>query len=492
MMVPLDIAPGVYRNATPYSAGARWFDTNLVRWIDGLMVPVGGWERFSASPITGTCRGLFAWKANNGSAWLAVGTSDKLYVHEGGTLSDVTPAGFVPGQTVARPGRGYGAGPYGRGLYGRPRQDTSGLVLDAATWSFDAWGQNLVACSTSDGKLYEWTLSTALPAAVIANAPTQCRGVLVSEQRHLIALGASGDGRKVQWSDSEDNTDWTPSQTNQAGDFLLNSTGLLRTAVKTRGETLLLTSNDAHVMRFIGYPLVFSFERVGSNCGVAGPNAAAAIEGGVAWMGPDGRFYAYDGAVQPVNCDVQQWVDEEFKKLGQSEVYAGTLAEKGEVWWYFPTATVTKYVVWNYRSNVWSIGELDRVAWLDRGAWKFPVGAGSDGHLYQHEQGFLADGVSRVGSVYAESGALELSGRIVDVMQVLPDEKTQGDVTITFKTRYTPTGPESTFGPYAVRADGYTDTRVSGRQAKVRIDAVRDAAFAVGRFRADVVESGDR
>ena len=97
-----------------------------------------------------------------------------------------------------------------------------------------------------------------------------------------------------------------------------------------------------------------------------------------------------------------------------------------------------------------------------------------------------------MGTVYAESGALELGGKVADILQVLPDEKTQGDVTITFKTRYTPTGPETTYGPYAVRTDGYTDTRVSGRQAKVRIDAVRDAAWAVGRFRADVVQSGDR
>jgi hypothetical protein len=106
-------------------------------------------------------------------------------------------------------------------------------------------------------------------------------------------------------------------------------------------------------MRYIGYPLVYSFERVGSNCGVAGPNAAVAIEGGAMWMGPDARFYLYDGSVRNIPCDVETWVAEQFKKLGQSEVYAGTLAEQGEVWWFFPTETVTRYVMFNYRAQTW-------------------------------------------------------------------------------------------------------------------------------------------
>jgi len=494
VFVKLAIPPGVYRNATPYSAGPRWYDVNLVRWIDGALLPIGGWQKFSVAPVVGTCRGLFAWKDNSADAWLTVGTSDRLYVHEGGTLTDITPVGFVPGQTSAQPGRGFGTGQFGRGLYGTPRLTGSGLVLDAATWSFDTWGEYLVACSTSDGKLYEWRLITANPAQVIANAPTQNRGVFVSEQRHLVAIGADGDGRKVQWSHSENNTLWAPDATNQAGDFLLNSTGLLRCAVKTRGETLLLTSNDAHTMRYIGYPLVFSFERVGTNCGVAGPNAAANVEGGVVWMGPDARFYAYDGALRNIPCEVESWVDTEFKKLGQSEVYAGTLAEKGEIWWFFPTAAVTKYVIFNYRSNTWSIGELDRLAWIDRGAWKYPVGVSSAGDLFQHETGLTDSGETRVGQIYAESGALELGNGdlTADVLQVLPDEKTRGDVSILFKAAFTPNGNEFVYGPYTVRPDGYTDTRASGRQLKLRIAPVTDSDWQVGTFRAEVRQSGGR
>ena len=487
-LVKLEIAPGVYRNATPYQGSARWYDTNLVRWVDGLMMPVGGWQKFSQTQLVGTCRGLFSWRDNSGFRWLAIGTNSRLYVHDDGELINITPTGFSAGGGTSALGYGYGVGPYSDSTYGTPRVVDSGLVLDAATWSFDAWGENLVGCCTSDGKLYEWAPDDA-QAAVIANAPTQNAGVLVSEQRHLIALGAGGDPRRVAWSDAEDNTDWTPSSTNQAGDFLLNTAGHIKSAVKVRGEIIILTSVDVHAMRFIGSPLVFQFERIGTNCGTAGPKADVFLDSGLAWFGSDARIYLYNGVVQQVPCDVQDWLEEQFDKLRASEVYGGTLSEHGEAWWFFPANDgETKYVIWNYRTNLWSIGELDRTAWLDRGVWRYPIGVSSDGYLYQHEDGMTDSGQSRVGTIYAESGGMEIApgDRIADIMQVIPDEGTNGDVRVTFKCKYTPNGTETTYGPYTVRSDGYTDTRASGRQAKLRIEAVEDSDWRVGTFRADV------
>ena len=98
MLVRLDIPPGVYRNGTKYQSGNRWYDSNLVRWIDGTMMPVGGWQKFSTSPVNGTCRGLFAWQDNLGYRWRAIGTNSRLYVHDEGALSNITPVGFTVGR----------------------------------------------------------------------------------------------------------------------------------------------------------------------------------------------------------------------------------------------------------------------------------------------------------------------------------------------------------------------------------------------------------
>lgn len=494
-LIKLAIPPGVYRNSTDYTAGLRWHDVNLVRWIDGTLAPVGGWQLFSITPVTGSCRGLFAWRDNEADAWLAVGTNEKLYVLGDGNIADITPAGFTEGYGTSLPGLGYGAVDYGEQTYGTARTGESSLVLDAATWSFDSWGENLVACATNDGKLYEWSLNTSTPAQVISNAPVFNRACLVSEQRHLIALGASGDPRLIKWSDAEDNTDWVPSSVNQAGDWLLNTQGLIRCGIKTRGEILILTSADAHSMRFIGSPLVFSFDRVGSNCGIAGPNAVVALDGGAGWFGTDGTIYAYDGAVRPVPCDVQDWIRENYDKLKSAQVYGGSLSEQNEVWWYFPALDGTiKYVIYNYQTNTWSIGSLDRTAWLDRGVWRYPVAVSSDGYLYQHEDGDTDSGDTRVGTIYAETGFGEIGegDNVLDIVQIIPDERTRGDVKVTLRTKYVPNGTESTFGPYVVRDDGYTDTRASGRQAKIKFEPVTDTDWRVGTYRADVKISGQR
>jgi hypothetical protein len=498
-LVKLEIPPGVYRNATAYQAGPRWYDANLVRWDDGVMLPVGGWQRITTTPMTGVCRSLMPWRTNGGLPYLAVGTNEKLYVHNNSGLVDITPEDFTPGRAGALPGLGYGTAEYGLDDYGTPRDGGSSLILDAATWTYDTWGQNLIACCNSDGDLYEWELSESTPAAPIPNAPQQCRGVLVTEQRHVMALGAGGDPKKVQWSDQENNELWAPAANNQAGDFLLSTTGQLRAGVKIRGEILLLTSEDAHVARFIGQPLIFSFERVGTDCGIISPSAHATIGSGAVWMGRTGNFYTYDGAVRTLPCDVGDYVLQTLDVVKGSQVTCGHLSERHEIWWFYPSVNSAdmdndSYVVWNYQENWWAIGSMQRTAWTDRGIWQYPVAASQDGHLYQHEQGYTASGQSRIGTVFAQSGAFGIGtgDRIGWVTQVMPDEKTQGDVSITLKARYTPTGSETTFGPYLVRADGYTDTRAQGREMKVRIDAIRDDAWRVGNFRAEVKPGGGR
>ena len=61
-------------------------------------------------------------------------------------------------------------------------------------------------------------------ATAVSGAPTNCQGVVVTNERHVVALGAGGDPRKVQWSSRETLTTWTPS-TNTAGDIQIPTGG---------------------------------------------------------------------------------------------------------------------------------------------------------------------------------------------------------------------------------------------------------------------------
>jgi len=49
-LMPIKIQPGFFRNATQYQAKNRWYNGNLVRFSEGRLRPIGGWQRLADSP----------------------------------------------------------------------------------------------------------------------------------------------------------------------------------------------------------------------------------------------------------------------------------------------------------------------------------------------------------------------------------------------------------------------------------------------------------
>ena len=50
-------------------------------------------------------------------------------------------------------------------------------------------------------------------------------------------------------------------------------------------------------MRFVGPPFTFSFQQVGTNCGLIGKNAAVEVDGTAYWMSENG-FFRYTGKLE--------------------------------------------------------------------------------------------------------------------------------------------------------------------------------------------------
>jgi len=498
-LVPIDLPPGVYKNGTRYQTSGRWFDCNLIRWVDGMMRPIGGWSRVTTAPIASKARTLFAWRTNSGGRWLAVGASRQLIVtRTDGLVYDVTPAGLAPGNDDAVEQLGYGGGNYGTSTYGTARP--GGTFLAPTTWQFDSWGDNLVGCARGDGKIYQWALNSGVPAALVSGAPTGCLGLIVSDQRHLVTFGAGGNRRKAQWSGKENNTLWAPAADNEAGSFEFQTSGEYMRSVRVRGQILVCTDVDAHVMNYIGQPYIFSRERVGLDCGLIGPNAITVAGSAAFWMG-DKKFWLFDGStVRPIECEVADHVFGSINLFQGTKIACGHNGAFGEVWWWYPSTGSNendRYVIYNYRENHWSIGSLplgERTAWHDRGVFPQTLAMGVDNHLYRHEEGWLDVDSTRINSIFAESGALELGNgdMIGHITQIIPDEQTRGEVSVRFESKFTPSGESYGFGPYLVRQDGYTDTRVSGRQVSMRLEPTVDDDFRVGKFRLDVKGGGNR
>ena len=78
----------------------------------------------------------------------------------------------------------------------------------------------------------------------------------------------------------------------------------------------------------------------------------------------------------------------------------------------------------------------------------------------------------------------------MSVTEMIPDEKTQGDVTVTFKTRFYPNGTERSYGAFSM--SNPTSLRFTGRQVKLRIDAANLGDWRVGINRLNVTAGGAR
>lgn len=491
-LIPIQLPPGVYRNGTELQSAGRWFDANLVRWFENTIRPVGGWRKRSDTAVTGKARGLLAWEDNDGDPWIAVGTHTKLWVYRvDGTIADITPAGFVAGDADASTKTGYGYAQYGTQPYGVERINLA-TISPATTWSLDSYGEYLVACSNKDGELYEWQLDFTTPtlAAPIANSPINCKAVMVTSERFVFALGAGGNPRKVQWCDQENNTVWTPTTLNQAGDFELVTAGALMAGKRVRGIHLLWTDDDCHSAQYIGQPFVYGFEKIGSGCGLIGAQAVAVVADTSAfWMSQSG-FWVYDGVVKPLQSDVSDYVFRNMNQSQSSKVYAVHNSQYGEVWWFYPSATsneIDSYVLYNYREGHWNIGQLSRTCGTGTGAFDKPLLVGVDGYLYEHEIG-----LANTGDIYAESGPFQIAAgdNIMSVREVIPDELNQGDVALTFSTRFYPNGDEQEFGPYSTANP--TSVRFSGRQIKMKLQQSQSADWRVGTMRLDAVAGGRR
>lgn len=493
---PISLPPGVLRSGTETQSAGRFYDTNLVRWLAGALQPIGGWVRLGTDSVSGVARAIRSWTDNLGAAKIAIGTHTKLYaVTRAGVLTDITPEGFTEGIADSDFAGGYGNGLYGRGAYGTPRNVTID-PNDVTVWSLDNFGENLVCCTADDGVIYEWALDPMTAAEPVTDAPS-ARAIVVTADRILMALGADGNPRKVQWSGQENDTDWTSTTTNYAGEFILQTAGKLMAGRRVRGGTLLLTSADVWLAEFLGQPLVYGFEQKGgAGTGIVSQGAIAVMDGeavpaSAVWMGQQG-FFAYNGYVQPLECEVADYVFRDINRAQISKVSAFHNADFGEVIFFYPSAGSIendRYVTWNYRENWWAIGHSGiRTAGTEKGPLRDPLAVSADGKIYRHETGLDYEGAEP----YAETGPFQIGqgDKVAQILKIIPDEKTLGDVDCTFYLKFEPEAVESTYGP--VTLTDYTDVRFTARSFRVRMTGTLLAPWRVGNFQLEGVQGGSR
>ena len=448
--------------------------------------------------------GMYSYKANNGEEILAIGTRAGVNVLYNDTWYDVTPSGFIGDDVITS--TGYGAYHYGVEDWGDERS-TSALNFDTKSFSFDNWGEHLVFCFAGDGKLYQWRPNAGggspdTIATAITNAPTGCQAVVVSNERHLIAIGAGGDPRKIAWSDREDNTNWTSTARNTAGDLQIPTGGKANYAVKWQNDIIIFTDVGINRLYYTGSPFVYGIQDAGVNCKAISARSITSAGGFLSWIS-ENSFFSFDGTLRELKSDVHDYIFDNIQVNTQKSTFGTHNIDFNEIWWFFPVGDVdqltpNKYVIWNYIDNVWSIGSIDRSCWVDQGVFNYPISCDSNGFVYEHDKRplFNSPGLDDNQVPFAVTGPLEIGNgdRLAQVNQILPDEESNSlpGITIGFTGKNTPLGTETDFGNFTFDTDGYTDARFTARQLSMKVTGSLTQDFQVGNIRLDIKPRGRR
>ena len=83
--------PGLNRDQTNYTNEGGWNECDKVRFRSGMPQKLGGWLKYTITPMVGVCRSLFNWITNGSENVMAAGTNVKVYVETGNNLYDITP-----------------------------------------------------------------------------------------------------------------------------------------------------------------------------------------------------------------------------------------------------------------------------------------------------------------------------------------------------------------------------------------------------------------
>jgi len=375
--------------------------------------PTTGTYTINARAATTGINQYYTGGAIDDSAALVTATSGDT--NTGGS-STVGAYQIQTGVDVTLFGNGWGAGVWSRGAW----NSRATIVVQSEIlrlWQHDTFGEDLIY-NIRNGPIFYWDASGGASQRGIflkdlngaQDSPIVAKQVIVSDvDRHVIAFGCNPLGSNVQdpllirFSAQENPADWRPLTTNTAGDLRIGSGTAIIQAVETRQEILVFTDQALHSMQFIGPPYTFGINRISENITIRSPNAAVAIGDAVYWMGKD-QFYVYNGNVNQLDCTVREKILRDINDDQLEKIFVGVNSGYQEIWWFYPSLTsndVDKYVVYNYDANIWYYGTLNRTAWVDRGVTDYPVAAGTDGILYNHE--YEADDQSGAAPVAIES-----------------------------------------------------------------------------------------
>lgn len=390
---------------------------------------------------------------------------------------------------------GFGAGLFSAGFYGVSGSGSAYTII--RQWFMDRWGQDLTA-NYPRSPIYIWVPpvaggnralaidTTNFPSATSPPSTVNVSFVMMPEQI-LVALGCDPNGggnqdpNLVRWTDVGDFTQWAATATNQAGSFRIPTGSRLVGGITGQTFGLIWTDEDLYVFNYIGFPLVFGFNRVAGGAGLISGRCRG-IAGSVIYWVSNNAIYMFDGAsAQVVPCPV--W-DNMFQNLDRVQIDKCHMAVNSwfqEIVIYFPSLSgdgeVDSYIRYNWRDKVWDYGDSSelfaRTCWHDTNELGPPIGVDLDAIIQQHEIATDADGQQMMEYVQSGYYAIDNGWLFTQIDKFITDFKWNNSTASLMYWILTidyPTDTPVSYGPFTATPSGppFETINAAGRMVAVR------------------------
>lgn len=236
----------------------------------------------------------------------------------------------------------------------------SGNYSSVNKWNFVQFGNTVIAANNIN-KLQGYTLgSSSTFNDLAANAPVAKYVTVVRDFVVAANLDSETNPATVQWSDINDESDWTVGATSQSDSQVIPDGGNIRGI--TGGEFgLILLDRSIVRMTYIGSPFFFQFDTIAKGIGCVEGNSVTKYGNVTYFLGEEG-FYSCDGSkVIPIGnekIDKWFWLNANPSKLNNMSATVDPF-RKIVIWNFETTFAKRGLMIYNWQVNKWAYGETD-------------------------------------------------------------------------------------------------------------------------------------
>jgi hypothetical protein len=232
----------------------------------------------------------------------------------------------------------------------------SGIVK----WNFTQFGNTIIAANNVN-KLQAYTLgSSSTFDDLSADAPVAEYVTVVRDFVVASSLDSGSNSNKVQWSNINDETNWTTGSASQSDYQIISDGGNIHGM--TGGEVGLIFLDRAIVrMSYIGSPLFFQFDTISRGVGCVEGNTVVQYGSMTYFLGADG-FYSCDGttvtAIGTQKVDAWFYANANPSKLN---LMSSTIDQirKIVVWAFIDNFAQNTLLIYNWQVQKWSYCTTD-------------------------------------------------------------------------------------------------------------------------------------